>query len=152
MGGRQGQSSSEILGKGKGRSRGRGSTTASLSEKLEKGSSKAVAVATFAVIASFVPAVGIMYAAYQVADYTYPIAKEGILEYQRTKGDSDKAVEKMKQETFRQTGRLVSDKTIEAVTGAAVHGAIESRGVEVNQAATTFIETAVSETIEELID
>lgn len=77
MGGRQGGSSNEILGKGRSGSRKRKARERNLEAKLEKGTSKAVAVATFAAIAEVNPAVGILYAAYQVADYTYPIVRGG---------------------------------------------------------------------------
>jgi hypothetical protein len=91
-----------------------------------------------------------MYAAYQVASYTYPIAKEGIKEYSKS-GDKDLAVDKMKEETIRQTGRAVTDATVDAVAGAAVRGAMSSAKVPGNQTITAFVQTAVSETISEAI-
>jgi hypothetical protein len=150
LGGRQGGSSSEILGKGRSGSRKRKARERNLEARLEKGTSKAVAVATFAAIAEVNPAVGILYAAYQVADYTYPIVREGALEYSKT-GDSEKAMDKMRDETFRQTKRVVRDTAIDALTGVAVHGAMNSRGIATNPVVTTFVETAISETIKEVI-
>lgn len=91
-----------------------------------------------------------MYAAYQVASYTYPIAKQGMSEYSRSH-NTDRAVDKMKQETIRQTGRAVTDATVDAVAGTAVRGAMSSAGVGSNRVATTFVQTAVSETIGEMI-
>lgn len=145
MGGRRGGSRKKILGSG-----GGGGGGGSIGRKLEKGTSKSVAIAAFAAIATANPAVAIMYAAYQVATYTYPIAKEGISEYSKS-GDSERAVDKMKQETIRQTGKAVTDATVDAVAGAAVRGAISSTGIAANQTATTFVQTAITETISEAI-
>ena len=150
MGGRGGGSKSEILGKGRSCSKKQIERERTLQRQLQRGSSKVVAIAAFAAIAEVNLAVGILYAAYQVADYTYPIVREGALEYSKT-GDRDRAQEKMRDETYRQTKRFVRDTAIETVTGVAVHGAINSKGVEINPAATKFIETAISETIKEVI-
>jgi hypothetical protein len=159
LGGRRGGSRKTILGSGGGGGgggRGRGHSSAgsggggSIGQKLEKGTTQAVAVAAFAAVATANPAVGVMYAAYQVASYTYPIAKQGMSEYSRSH-NTDRAVDKMKHETIHQTGRAVTDATIDAVAGAAVRGAMSSAGVGSNKVATTFVQTAVTETISEVI-
>ena len=150
MGGRRGGSRQRILGSGGGGSGGGGGGGGSIGRKLEKGTSEAVATAAFAAIATANPAVAIMYTAYQAASYTYPIAKEGIKEYTKS-GDKEQAVEKMKAETIRQTGKAVTDLTVAAVAGAAVRGAMSSAKVTGNQTITTFVQTAVSETISEAI-
>jgi hypothetical protein len=152
LGGRRGGSRQRILGSGggSGRGGGGGGGGGSIGKKLEKGTGEAVATAAFAAIATANPAIAIMYAAYQVASYTYPIAKEGIKEYNKS-GDKDQAVEKMKQETIRQTGKAVTDATVDAVAGAAVRGAMGSAKVAGNQTITSFVQTAVSETISEAI-
>lgn len=107
-------------------------------------------MAAFAAVATANPAVGVIYAAYQVASYTYPIAKQGMSEYSRSH-NSDKAINKMKQETIHQTGRAVTDATVDAVAGAAVRGAMSSAGMGGNRVATTFVQTAVTETLSEVI-
>lgn len=151
MGGRRGGSSRRILGSGGGGSAGGGvGGGRSISQKLDEGTGEAVATAAFAAIATANPAVAIMYAAYQVATYTYPIAKEGIKEYSKSR-DKDVAVNKMKEETIRQTGRAVTDATVDAVAGAAVRGAMSSTKVSGDQTITTFVQTAVSDTISEAI-
>jgi hypothetical protein len=161
LGGRRGGSRKTILGSGGGgggrRSNGRGGGAGatgggggSIGKKLEKGTTQAVAVAAFAAVATANPAVGVMYAAYQVASYTYPIAKQGMSEYSRSH-NTDRAVDKMKSETIHQTGRAVTDATVDAVAGAAVRGAMSSVGVGSNKVATTFVQTAVTETISEVI-
>ena len=154
MGGRRGGSRQELLGKGKGGRAGTGSGggggDGSVSKKLEKEGSKAVAVAAFAAAAQAVPVVGILYAAYQVAKYTYPIAKEGVAEYSRT-GDSDRAVQAMAKETVRQTGKAAVDATVSSVAGAATHGALRAAGIKADKTATTFVQAAVSEVIGDAI-
>jgi len=150
LGGRGGGSKEEILGKGSGRSKKQLAKERTLQRQLEKGTSKAIAIAAFAAIAEVNPAIGILYAAYQVAEYTYPIVREGAKEYSRS-GDKDKAQEKMRDETFRQTKKFVRDTAIETVTGVAVHEAVTSSGVSITPAATKFVETAISETIKEVI-
>lgn len=145
MGGRRGGSVQRLLGSG-----GGGAGAGSIGSKLERGTGEAVATAAFAAIATANPAVAIMYAAYQVASYTYPIAKEGIKEYNKS-GDKDQAVEKMKQETVRQTGKAVTDVTVDAVAGSAVRGAMKSAKIPGNEAITSFVQTAVSDTISEAI-
>jgi len=57
----------------------------------------------------------------------------------------------MKRETIRQTGKAVTDATVDAVAGTAVRGAMSSTGIGGNKAATTFVQTAVTETISEVV-
>ena len=161
MGGRRGGSRKTILGSGGGGGStggnrghvvpgGGGGGGGSIGKKLEKGTTQAVAEAAFAAVATANPAVGVMYAAYQVASYTYPIAKQGMSEYSRSH-NTDRAVDKMKRETVGQTGRAVTDATVDAVAGAAVRGAMSSAGVGSNKVATTFVQAAITETISEVI-
>jgi hypothetical protein len=155
MGGRRGGSRQELLGKGRGGRGGGGRGSGgggggggggSVGKKLEQEGSKAVAVAAFAAAAQAVPVVGILFAAYQVATYTYPIAREGVMEYSRT-GDSDRAVQAMAKETVRQTGKAVVDATVSSVAGAATHGALGAAGIKADKTATTFVQAAVTQVI-----
>lgn len=155
MGGRRGGSRQQLLGKGGRRGGGGGGGGGeggggSVTKKLEKEGSNAVAIAAFAAAAQAVPVVGILYAAYQVGKYTYPIAKEGVAEYART-GDSNRAVEAMAKETVRQTGKAVVEATVSSVAGAATHGALGSAGIKADKTATTFVQAAVSQVIGDAI-
>lgn len=155
MGGRRGGSRQELLGKGKGgRGGGSGGSAGggggSVGKKLEQEGSKAVAVAAFAAAAQAVPVVGILFAAYQVAKYTYPIAKEGVTEYART-GDSDRAVQAMAKETVHQTGKAAVDATVSSVAGAATHGALGAAGIKADKTATTFVQAAITQIIGDAI-
>src|SRR3989442_12011805 len=99
MGGRSGPSAHQILGSGR-----RGDRRKSkLESKLISGGSGIVAKAAFQTAAMSVPVIGAAYVAYEAAKFTYPIFKEGMKESRKT-DDSNRILEKMSEETFRQTG------------------------------------------------
>lgn len=104
-----------------------------------------------AAVAATNPVTAALYAAYTVAKYAYPIVKAGVQEKLRT-GDSDKAVEAMKNETVKQVGKAAVDATVSAVSGAVVEGAAKSAGVSMTEPAKKFVSAAVSEAIEEMVE
>src|SRR2546425_2238366 len=133
MGGRSGPSSRQILGPGR---RGR-SASSSLDQKLLHGGASVVANAAFQAAAVSNPVIGAAYAAYEVAKFTYPIFKKGVQEYQKT-GDRDRAVEKMGEETVKQTGKTLVESAVGNVVGAAVDGAMKNANLKADETATTF--------------
>jgi len=145
MGGRKGPSSHKIL-KGKGAPRAQ----ANVQRKLRSAPSQVVAKAAFKAAATMDPTIGALYLAYKVAQYTYPIVKEGVKEYAKT-GDKDAAVEKMKDKTVDQVGKAVKEKAVEVIVGVAVDDVKDVSGIVVEKAADTFVKAAVSETIKEMI-
>ncbi len=145
--GRQGPQVREIVGP-RGMSKDAKGT---LEEALRTGTTKAVAGAAVAAVAATNPVTAALYAAYTVAKYAYPIVKAGVQEKLRT-GDSDKAVEAMKNETVKQVGKAAVDATVSAVSGAVVEGAAKSAGVSMTEPAKKFVSAAVSEAIEEMVE
>lgn len=121
-----------------------------LEDTLRTGSASAVAGAAIAAVATAHPVTAALYAAYVVARYAYPIVKAGIEEKAKT-GDSDKAVEAMAKETVNQAGKAAVDATVSAVSGAVIDGAAKSTGIQMSEPAKTFVSTAVSEAIGDLI-
>lgn len=148
MGGRKGSSISVMAGGGG----GVGSIHArhEIEHKLEKAPPKAVAEAAVAYIATTNPAVAALYIAYKVAKFAYPIVEKGVKTYERT-GDKEKAIEKMKEETIKQTAKEVVSTAVSTVVGANVEHVEQVAGVTVDKATNTFVETAISETINETI-
>ena len=146
MGGRRGSSISSILGQGRSASRAR----SEIQNKLEKAPPEAVAAATIQVVAMAHPAVAALYAAYKVAKFMYPIVKEGVETYEKT-GDKDKAVEKMKEETIKQTAKTITSAAISTVVGAGVDQVAQAAGGTVDNTTNTFVKTAVSEAIDEVV-
>jgi len=122
-----------------------------LEDVLRTGSARAVAGVAIAAIAATNPVTAALYAAYTVAKYAFPIVKAGVEEKMRT-GDSDRAVEAMKEETVKQVGRATVDATVSAVSDAVVDGAVKSTGLEVTEPAKKFVSAAVSEAISELVE
>jgi hypothetical protein len=145
--GRQGPQVREIVGT-RGMSREK---KGSLEGALKTGGARAVAGAAIAAVAATNPVTAALYAAYTVAKYAYPIVKAGVEEKVRT-GDSDKAVEAMKDETVKQVGRAAVDATVSAVSDAVVDGAVKSAGIAVPEPAKKFVSAAVSEAIEEMVE
>ena len=123
----------------------------SLEGALRTGGAKAVAGAAVAAVAATNPVTAALYAAYTVAKYAYPVVKAGVEEKVRT-GDTDRAVEAMKEETVKQVGRAVVDATVSAVSDAVVNGAVEATGVPVTDSAKKFVAAAVSEALEEMVE
>lgn len=121
-----------------------------LETALKTGSAKMVAGAAIAAIAATNPVTAALYLAYRVAKYALPIAKEGIATKLKT-GDSDQAVEAMKEETVKQVGKAAVDATVSAVSDAVVDGAVNATGVHATEPAKKFVSEAVSEAISEVI-
>jgi hypothetical protein len=144
--GRQGPHLWEIVGK-RGISKG---DKAKLEDALRAGSAKAVAAGAVAVIAATNPVIANLYFAYQAAKYAYPIAKAGI-EAKVESGDNTKALEAMEKKTIEQTGKVIVDTTVEAISDAAVDGAFQATGVAVSASVKKFVSAAISEAIEEVI-
>jgi hypothetical protein len=122
-----------------------------LQQKLRDASSKAVAETAFQAVAQSNPTVGALYLAYRVAKFTYPIVKDGVEEYAKT-GDTNKALEKMKEETVKQVGNEVKGAIIDTIIGSSVDAVRDSAHIAVNETTSTFVKTAISETISELIE
>ena len=147
MGGRSGPSARQILGPRKrGRRKGSG-----LEGKLASGGASIVANAAFQAAAVGNPVIGAAYLAYEAAKFTYPIAKKGVEEYEKT-GNKDKAIEKMREETIKQVGKKVVDKAVSSLVGTAVDGAVRNANIKVDETATVFVKAAVTEAINKVIE
>ncbi|MGA2663462.1 MAG: hypothetical protein ABSF83_00755 [Nitrososphaerales archaeon] len=118
---------------------------------LDHGSSKVVAETAIGLVAASNPAVGMLYAAYKVAQFSYPIVKAGVEEYSKT-DDKDKAVEKMAAETSKQTGNAVVETAADAVAGALVNGAAKAANERIVGPVKEVVKAAVSEAISEEIE
>ena len=145
--GRQGPQVREIVGT-RGMSK---EQKGSLEAALRTGGARSVAGAAIAAVAATNPVTAGLYAAYTVAKYAYPVVKVGVEEKVRT-GDSERAVEAMKDETVKQVGKAVVDATVSAVSDAVVDGAVKSTGIAVSEPAKKFVSAAVSEAIGEMVE
>src|SRR2546426_11170734 len=119
MGGRSGPSNRKILGSGRGRK-----SNAGLEDKLLSGGTKVVANAAFQAAAMSNPVISAVYVAYETAKFTYPIFKKGVEEYHKT-GDGNRALEKMGEETIKQTGKKVVENSVGNIVSTAVDGAMK---------------------------
>jgi hypothetical protein len=122
-----------------------------LEEALRTGSARAVAAGAVAAVAASVPILGVLYTAYQVARYVYPIVAAGVKTKFET-GDSEQAREAMKEKVVEQVGRVVVDVTVDAISNAAVDGAAKSAGMQVTEPAKKIVSAAISEAITEVIE
>lgn len=147
MGSRKGPSTHEILSPSKYASRAQ----SRIQRKLEGAAAKGVAEAAFKAVAENDTTVGALYFAYKVAKFTYPIAKKGVEEYDKT-GNKEKAIDKMKSETVKQVGKEIRGTAVETVVGAAINGVKDAANIVIEKPVDMFIKTAVSETINEMIE
>lgn len=122
-----------------------------LTAQLEHGTAQAVAEATVSMLAVAHPVIGVLYFVYKAAQFTYPIVKEGLKEYEMT-GDTDKAAEKMAVETFKQTGKVAVGTAVEPVAGAMVDGTTSAVGAHVDNTTRQVATAAVAEAIDEVIE
>lgn len=118
---------------------------------LDHGSAKAVAETAIGAVAASNPAVGVLYAAYKVAQFSYPIVKAGVEEYSKT-DDTNKAVERMAVETAKQTGNAVVETAADAVAGALVNGAAKASNEPIVGPAKEVVKAALSEAISDEIE
>ncbi len=122
------------------------SATRQINKKIKEHAPEAAAEITMKTIATTNPTVAALYIAYRVGKFMYPIVKEGVKKYEKT-GDSDKAVDKMKEETVKQVGREVKDAVIGAVVQTAYAGAISQANVRPNETINTLVTSAIEEVI-----
>lgn len=147
MGGRSGPSVTTILGKSERARRARRQVNYGLKEK----SSKVAAEVTFKTLAVTNPAVASLYATYEAAKFVYPIVKKGIETYERT-GDSNKAIEKMSEETVKQTGRVIKEAAVEAVVETAYGRTKQAYGIKADKIVDKFVTSAISGAINEAVE
>jgi hypothetical protein len=146
MGGRSGPSSRRILGS----PRRSGTKGDQLSRTLETKGTEVAANVAFQTAAAANPVIGAVYVAYQAAQFTYPIVKKGVQEYERS-GDAQKAIDKMAQETVRQVGKTILESSVSGVVGAAVDGAMKGVNITPDSTTATLVKAAITETINEVI-
>ena len=146
MGSRKGPSAHKILGSRKDATRNQ----AQLQRKLKGNSAKDVAEAAFKAAAKANPIIEALYVVYKVAELTHPIVKKGVEEYQKT-GDKDKAVDKMKEETLRQSGKKIKEAVVETIVGTTTDTVKDAAGIVTGKTTDTFVKAAVSKAINEVI-
>jgi hypothetical protein len=122
-----------------------------LETAIRTGAAKAVAGAAVAAVAATNPVTAALYLAYQVAKYAYPIVKAGV-ETKIQTGDSEAAMDAVKQETVNQVGKAAVDAAAGVVSDALVNGATNAVGIHAGEPAKKFVSAAVSEAITEVIE
>jgi hypothetical protein len=127
-----------------------GRAARSLNTKLVHASPKIAAEVVFQIMASTSPAVNALYVAYKLAKFVKPIIDEGVKEYE-TSGDSNRVTEKMVQETVKQTGKEIVNKSIGVIVDTVYTETVQNFGLETSEVVDTVVTSVASKVIEEIV-
>lgn len=145
MGGRSGLSTGKTGGGGG------GGSAADIRKHLIKSSPEISAEIVMEVLSASSPAIAALYVAYKVVKFIYPIAKKGAEEYEKT-GDKDRAVQKMAEETIKQTGKEIVKKTVEIAVKTSYSAVVKSNNLKTDKTIDTIVTAVVSKVTEKVIE
>jgi len=145
MGGRRSPQTKKLVGSGSNSSE----TINTIKNSLDKKESEIAAKAIVAALATTNPMIAAAYTAYKVAEFIYPIAEKGVEKYEKTHNE-EKALDAMKKETIKQTGKEIAGYTVGCTTGMCLEKLNES-GLKTSEPINAAISEAASETIKEVI-
>lgn len=122
-----------------------------LQQKLEKEMVKIAAASAVQAITVSFPLASLLYTAYLVAKFAYPIIKTGIKTYLKT-GDTDAAFMSMAGQAIRQCIGLLVGTVVDYVTGSTVDYVQAATNIKIGNTAYVAAKEAASDVVEDTID